>query len=341
MAFQDYQTKIQGGRVTEEAAHQAFQDKYGINAPGKIIQDFVQSQGENPTNFYNRVQRGDFEPDPSYGLAGGGLGRMQTQALLERQKGEEEGLFKTFETKRAGQEALPTLYKRLQEEEDIPGLVKTVSTVKGEIFKTKELIDRLAEDIVTRTTGFLVTDAGRRRQEAAERTPLSTTLARLATGLEPTVEALTSARGEVGTRLELTAQQQERELEPTRIRIAAIGERFAREMTGFTQDKQNELTLLLAKLQRDQALEDRDWQKVNDLSKEEREWTRTKEQIQLQSEAAIRLKTTPEPKKASVGGETTGTADYYSSGGTTSKFGLPPLPSRTGSFGGRVNRFIS
>lgn len=202
--------------------------------------------------------------------------KAASEALLNRQKAEQEGLFSNYEGIRKNQEALPALYGRLQEEAGIPGLTKAAQSYKNEIYKVKDTLDRLGEDVTARTTGYNVSEAQRRRLETSEAEPLQTNLGRLGTGLAPIADMLTSAQQGLGTQLELNMQQQERELEPVKLRINAISDRFARELTGFNSDRELGLTTLLDKLKRERELSDREWALAQQLAAEEREFSRQK-----------------------------------------------------------------
>ena len=198
------------------------------------------------------------------------------ESLLAKQKAEQEGLFGQYETAVSGQEALPTLYGRLQTELGIPELQQQADIFKGEIYTVRDLLDRLDEDINARTQGTFTTEAQRRRQTAAEGEDLRNQLGRLGTGLEPVAERITGAQGELGNLLGLTVQQQAKELQPLELRIGALSDRFSREITGFTTAKQNELNAVLDKLERDRYLSDRDWQLAQQLAAEERAFARQK-----------------------------------------------------------------
>lgn len=204
------------------------------------------------------------------------------QALLDRQKAEQQGLFNQYTTKIGSQEALPTLYKRLTTEMGIPELSQQAQAFKDEIFKTKQMLDRLDEDVTSRTTGTMTSEAQRRRMVEAEGGDLRNQLGRLGTGLEPVAEMLRGAQGEVGTLLNLQAAQNDRELKPLEMQIAAISDRFAREMTGFTTTKEAQLTYLMDKLERDRFLADRDWELAQQLAKEERDFAKSKSLAQMQ-----------------------------------------------------------
>lgn len=203
-------------------------------------------------------------------------------ALLVKQNKEQEGLFGNYEAIRKNQEALPALYNRLQTEAGIPELGQQAQTFKNEIYKTKGQLDRLSEDVTARTTGYNVSDAQRRRLEASEGSALQTNLGRLGTGLEPVADMLRSANESVGTQLTLNTQQQDRELEPVKMRINAISDRFAREITGFNSNKELTLTALLDDIQRGRQLADRDWELAQTLAAEERSFSRQKSLATMQ-----------------------------------------------------------
>jgi hypothetical protein len=236
------------------------------------------------------------------------------EELLARQKAEEEGLFGDFEKKLAGQEKLTDAYGRLKSEAGIPDLQKQVDVYKGEIYKVKDLLDRLDEDITARTKGTFTSESQRNRQVAAEGDPLRTSLSRLGTAATPFMERLSSAMSEVGTMLGLTREEQAKELEPLKLRINASTDRFAREISGFEKGKESELTGLLDKITRGRELADREWQRLETLAQEEREFARQKELMAQQFEYDM--------KKAKASGSGTDAlsnilAKYANAGGTT------------------------
>lgn len=218
---------------------------------------------------------------------GGGLGTdlqqfaagqaQQQQALIDKQNAEQEGLFKQFDTARQTQESLPAMYQRLRGELGIPQLQQTFGGVSSEITRTKDLLDRLDEDVTARSLGTLTTEAQRRAMIASEGDPLRTNIGRLGSGLEPIAQALSAAQGELSNQVQLGSQQQERELDPLKARISAVSDRFARELTGFTESKQTTLDALLDSIERQRYVSDRDWQTAQTLAAEEREFQRQKD----------------------------------------------------------------
>ncbi len=207
------------------------------------------------------------------------------QALITKQNAEQEGLFGSYETTLKGQESGNAIYDRLKENLGINSLGQTIGAFKGQIFQVNDLLDRLDEDITSRTQGTRTSDAMRRRIQGHEEGDLRNQLGRLGTGLTPVTEAMQAAQGELGTRMNLTLAEQQKELDPIKMRINAISDRFAREMTGFQQEHEDTLNSLMDKLNRDRELSDRDWELAQKLAAEERDWSRQKELAKMQLSA--------------------------------------------------------
>lgn len=203
--------------------------------------------------------------------------------LLAEQKAEQEGYFNQYAGAIQGQEKLPDMYGRLRNELGIPELSQTFQSIQGEIFNVKNLLDQLGDNVTSRGQGTFMTEAQRQRQISAEGDPLRTALGRLGTGLEPVAQALTGAQGELSTLLSLNAQQQSKELSPLEMRIDALGDRYAREITGFTASKQTQLDALMDKIDRERQLSDREWELAQQLAAEERAFSRSKELAKIQA----------------------------------------------------------
>ena len=208
--------------------------------------------------------------------------RSEQEALLGRQKAEQEGLFGQYEQKLGSQEKLPALYSRLQQEAGIPELQKQRNVFQSQIYGVQNMLDRLDEDISSRTQGTVTTEAQRRRMVGAEGETLNNQLARLGTGLQPVADLYNQASSQVGNMLGLYQQQNQLELSPLTMRINSLGDRFAREITGFDNSSQQELNVILDKLQRDRALADREWQRAAELAKQEAAFRQQKQLVLTQ-----------------------------------------------------------
>ncbi|HJZ04486.1 MAG TPA: hypothetical protein VJ327_01325 [Patescibacteria group bacterium] len=283
------------------------------------------TMGEDPTGG-GGVNWQQSAPSTSSYSSPGGLesftrGLMEARAGKESSlRGEEEGLFKQYEEKRSGQETLPALQTRLESQYNVPELKTQLGTVRGQVGTVKEQLDKLEGDITSRTEGSLVTEAQRRRMVEAEATPLRDTLARLASGQEVTAAQLADANATVGRQLELTAQQQNLDLQPILMRISAFSDRAARELAGFDQNTELQLNTYLDKLNRDRFLSDREWQATSDAATKEREFVMRKEEIQLQAKATTQANGGFPEMSFEEFKNTFGPAPAVTSGGTTSGF---------------------
>ncbi len=232
-------------------------------------------------------------PEPSYQQLTDFSNRYRSEqdALLGRQKAEQEGLFGQYEQKLGGQEKLPALYTRLQQEAGLPELQKQRDVFNTQIYGVKNMLDRLDEDVTSRTQGTITTEAQRRRMVGAEGETLNNQLGRLGTGLQPVADLYNQASSQVGTLLGLTQEQNQLELSPLNMRINALGDRFAREITGFDNTRQTELNTILDKLTRERALADREWQRVAELAKQEAAFAQQKKLIQTQMQSQPQIGT--------------------------------------------------
>lgn len=242
------------------------------------------------------------------------------QALLDKQNAEQQGLFGQYTTTLTGQETGQAMYDRLNKDLGINDLGASAQAIKGQIYGVKDLLDRLDEDVNSRTAGTMTSDAMARRIKAAEGGKLNDTLGRLTTGLAPVADMLSSAQGILGTRMQLEQADQTKELDPLKMRINALSDRFAREITGFEQSHQDTLNMLMDKLQRDRTLTDQEWQSAQDLAASERDFQHQKELAAMQLSA----------KSSSGGGFSVGT------GGSSSQAQTISISDRQGAFQSRL-----
>jgi hypothetical protein len=200
----------------------------------------------------------------------------QLTNLLNSQKAEQQGLFDQYTSAVNGQEKLPDLYTRLNTQLGIPDISNQLQTYKDQIYRVKGLLDSLDDNVTSRTQGTLTTEAQRNRIIASEADPLNNELGRLGTGAQPFADMLTSAQGQLSALLPLYVQQQEKELSPLELQINSLGDRYAREISGFTANREETFNALADKLDRDRTLQDNEWQVMQQIATEEREYARQK-----------------------------------------------------------------
>lgn len=370
--FNQY-TQTINGQEPLPAIYQRLYNELGMPQLNQSYMDFAASQPQALQNLLAQQQALQQSLMGQFGDYTAGQ-QQAIQALLAQQGAQQQGMFDQYGSALQGQEQLPMLYQRLQNELGIPELGQQAGAFKDEIQRVKGLLDRLDEDVTSRTSGTYTTEAMRRRMLASEGNVLGTQLSRLGTGLQPISEMLSSAQGQLSNLMPLYMQQQQREmkplemeigslgetfgrqmggltssqalgrdymqaqlgsmnnlfdremsgftgnqslqasvlsnllgmgqnqlgallplysqeqqqqLQPMEMQIGALGDRFAREISGFTADRELQLTALMDKLQRDRQLSDRDWELTQQLAAEQREFDR---QRQLASEQFSRDK---------------------------------------------------
>lgn len=232
--------------------------RYGGSSPAAAPAAAAPNNGPNSqalTDFANQFQSG-------------------YKSLLDQQNAQQQGLFGQYTSAINSQEKLPELYTRLQSDLGLPGISSDLQGYKNEMYRVQGLLDRLDENVNSRNIGTYTTQAMRDRIAASEGGDLRTQLARLGTGMQPLTDQLTGAQNQLSALMPLYMQQQQKELSPLELQINALGDRFAREITGFTTGKQQQLTAILDDLQRGRQLADRDWDLAQQLAKEERDYQR-------------------------------------------------------------------
>jgi hypothetical protein len=197
---------------------------------------------------------------------------QQVQGLIDSQNSRQDSLFGQYKDAVAGQEKLPDLYSRLSNEAGIPDLSNQLKIYKDQIYRTKDLLDKLDGDITSRTQGTLTTEAMRDRMVASEGNTLNTQLSRLGTGMAPISDQLTSAQNQLSTLLPLYEQQQEKELSPLTMQINSLSDRFAREITGFTTQRENTLASVMDAITRGRQVDDATLQQAEQIAAQERQF---------------------------------------------------------------------
>ena len=192
------------------------------------------------------------------------------QALLDRIKSEQNTLNSEYETRLGGQEKLSNAFKRLSNETGLTDYSQKVGNIR-------DRLDRLDGDVTARTTGTFTTEGQRSRTVGAEARPLEDDLGRFSF-------AKAEASNLVNNQLNFLGQDQQNELRGVQNRMSQFSERAAREITGYTAAKTNELNLLLNKMQRQQSLSDREYARAEQLAAEERDFSRQKSMAKSKQE---------------------------------------------------------
>lgn len=159
--------------------------------------------------------------------------------LLTSQKTEEQDFLGRFKTE------FPTVLSGIEQDLNLPGLRETAFTSSEQLRTAPERTEKAA-------LGFDVSANQLARQQASE-------TARLAPIAQTAVQQAQFGEEEFGRRAQ-------REMVPYQTEIDMMKDRFARETTGFNLDSENELNLLLAKMQQSGQLQIAEMQRATQLA---------------------------------------------------------------------------
>lgn len=172
-----------------------------------------------------------------------------------------------------GQASPMDIFNQLETQAGIPELRTSAKSLSSEVYSLEDQIRQIEPDVSGRTRQSLVTEAQRRGLVTEGQKPLRENLGTTSTALSRVLASLGLAQSDVNTKTSLVMQGQQQKLEPYKLQYQALVDRNARLMTGFTADRQTAYDTLIAKWQRNNQLDDREWQLAADLAKEERGYT--------------------------------------------------------------------
>jgi len=179
------------------------------------------------------------------------------------------------------------IFTSLEQNAGLPEMRKTATTLRGQVGSIEDLLSQVEGDVSATTRDSLVTEAQRRGMVSAKKEPWIERLNKLATSLGRVEQGISAAGADISQRTGLVLQGQQQELEPYKMKIQVMADRSARLMTGFTSDREANLTILMDKLQRERQLDDREWQEASDLAQSKLEFDQQKELLASKLETQI------------------------------------------------------
>lgn len=257
--------------------------------------------------------------DPNSGINLVQRQQQEFKDLLGQQRSTADQYFGEYKGAIGGQQRLQDVLEQAQKQRGVGELQNAINLFQNQISGTKGLLDRLPENLNQRTQGTFTTQALLDRQNAVEGGALRTQLSRLAAGLEPVTQAYSLASQDIGQLLGATQAQQQKELSPYEKRLESMGDQFSREITGFTFNKENELNVLMDKLKRERELNDREWQRAQQLAQQEKQFAYQKyltQQAAAQQAASAQPAAVPVQTYTNKSGQITGYDTPYRSGQT-------------------------
>lgn len=252
---------------------------------------------------------GSASSTPNYSLSDAGVGSSLDFAISQDKPIQDALSAYTMAIR--GQQNPLDIYSQLETAAGLPGMKTTAATLREQVGSLEDAIKR-AEGEVNATTGqSLVTEAQRSGMVNAKRKPMLENLSTLTTGLGRLEQGITAASQGISEKTSLALKGQEQQLKPLEMGISVMQDRAARLTTGFTADSQNKLSLYLQKIQRQEAISDREADQAFELLKLENNYNNEISKMIKQSE--IDIAETEKKKKIadSNSGVTVNTQKYY------------------------------
>ena len=184
----------------------------------------------------------------------------------------ENNAFKDYLSVAGNQQKPLDFYKGALGEAGVPQMRKTASSLQGQIYEMEDTLRRVEGDVMANSRNSIVTDSQRRGMTSERQRPMIENLGWLGQSLGRVSNAITNETSNAATLTGLNQQGQQMELDPYKMRIQMVADQNARKMTGFTTDLQNSLQVGLSKIQRGEQLDDREFQRVAELAKMEKQY---------------------------------------------------------------------
>jgi len=245
------------------------------------LKEYFGGKGEAYNKYKEGQKAGKWADLPDYiskgGSQSGSTGSTSSatgSSLLDQQSAREEDFLKRYRETLAGQTSLSDIYSRLSTEAGLPELQKGA-------FQAQQAVTQVPETEATLSKQFGISAPRLQKRISEQLSTLQPQALRAA-------ELAQFASQDVSQRLGLEAAEQERALKPFEVEAAQISERAAREMTGYSIERQGELDQLLTKLNQQGSLDYLEAQRVASLASSELEFDRQRELISFETDEAIR-----------------------------------------------------
>jgi hypothetical protein len=173
----------------------------------------------------------------------------QDRAMFEeKQRGQEQDFLGRFTGAIQSLEPLDIMRERLAEDLNIAPTREAFTGLTKSVADLQNVLNTLPQQVAGETRGFDVNANQLARIQESRAQPIQQNLGQQATALGATGQVLGALEGELGQRLQTGVTQQQRQLQPFEVEGSLLSDRLAREVTGFNQDRESELNLLLNKI---------------------------------------------------------------------------------------------
>lgn len=192
------------------------------------------------------------------------------QAYLTKAAGEEQSLLDKFTGAIKALEPSQAIYKRLGEEQGLPGLKSTAEQFTSQVKAIPENVKALATQIPISTT--------RQAQRVTQQ------LENLAPRQQEAVTQFQNSLSEVSRQLGFALEDQKTQLEPFAYAFQQLSDRIAREMSGYSTNIQNSLNILLNRLTQTGNLSQTQLANAYEMAKQEADYLNQKDLLSMSNQ---------------------------------------------------------
>lgn len=205
---------------------------------------------------------------------------QQGQSLLEKQQQEQQQAIEDLRNRLGQQQSPMEMQQQMEQDRGVPEIQQRTKGIRSRINELETILSDLPEDVQSRTEGALLTEAQRNRLLTKEQQPLMENIETSARELGVESQNLSEARQGIAQMVQNMMANQDRLLEPDRMKISQLSEQAAREMSQFNQQQEAELDAILDDISRQRQLSDAEWQRANQLADQATQFRRGLQEMQ-------------------------------------------------------------
>jgi len=240
---------------------------------------YAESLGISRGELETRAKDAGFSTTEEYYRSQGGGGGLNIDSIpstLEFATGQEAvigGELAELTTEMASQEKPLDVYTRLEEEAGVPEQRKVAQTLREQIYGIEDTIRRVEPTIKATTRESMVTEGQRERMAVTQKKPLLERLGELSISLGRVGEGISASMQDISAKVGLFIKGQEMDLQPLLLQYQNTVDSASRLMSAFSIDSQNQLQVLIANWQRQNELDDREYEQAFALLQQENSYT--------------------------------------------------------------------
>jgi len=214
--------------------------------------------------------------------------KNQQQALFDRQAMEEKGLIDEFQAKISSQPTTSQRYDELKTQGGIQQKQGIVQTAGNQLENLQGTLEALPQTIRDQKRGFDVNANRMKRIIEARSEPLRTGITQQARQYGIMSGNLSNDMAEIGRTLGFEKEDFARQLMPIQQKMTMVSNRLAREMTGWNNIAEKELSIALDSLQAGRALSQAEMARANQLADNQEKYQYESKQLTQQYDLQLR-----------------------------------------------------